>query len=245
MPLTLQTQLIQLSETRGKHLTGTPTNGKLSFFELMQLPGLPARELRLRAFQLTPPSQTKVIILGQDPYHTPGKANGLAFGIAEEWQGNRYNSSFGNIILEAGRTAIDTITPEVFNEWATLESWARQGVLLTNTRLSVAAGQPLSHANLGWEQLVAEELAQRIKESNPILVAFGAEARKFYQKVLKIYPTNADTITMLAYSHPCKYSATRGSKYAKAFVGSNCFGEINKVLLSRGQEPIDWWKVSI
>jgi uracil-DNA glycosylase len=181
--------------------------------------------------------------LGQDPYPSAGKANGLAFGIAEEWQGNRYNSSFGNIVLEASRTALDTITPEVFHQWATLEGWARQGVLLTNTRLSVEEGQPMSHANLGWEELVAEELAQRIKESNPVLVAFGAEARKFFKKVLKVYRVPADTVTMLAYSHPCKYSATRCSKYAKAFVGSNCFDEINKALLARNQEPINWWEV--
>jgi uracil-DNA glycosylase len=192
-------------------------------------------------------SSTRVIILGQDPYHTPGKANGLAFGIAEEWEGNRYNSSFGNIILEAGRTAVDSITPEVFPQWATLEGWARQGVLLTNTRLSVEEGQPMSHANLGWEELVEQTLALTIAERNPILVAFGAEARKFYQKVLKVYPevTDKNNVTMLCYSHPCKYSATRGSKYAKAFVGSNCFNEINKALLARNQEPIDWWEVSV
>lgn len=220
-----------------------PTNGKLSFSELMQLPGLPAKKLRLRAFELTPVSTTRVIILGQDPYPSAGKANGLAFGIAEEWQGNRYNSSFGNIVLEASRTATDSITPEVFSQWATLEGWARQGVLLTNTRLSVEEGRPMSHANLGWEEIVRDEVANRIIESNPVLVAFGAEARKFYEKVLKFCDKNAEEIVMLCYSHPCKYSATRGSKYAKAFVGSNCFTEINKALLARNQEPINWWKV--
>jgi len=214
----------------------------------MQLPGLPARDRRLYAFELTQVSSTRVIILGQDPYHSAGKANGLAFGIAEEWEGNRFHSSFSNIMYEVSRSSgfrTDTVAPEQFNKWATLESWARQGVLLTNTRLSVEEGQPLSHANLGWEELVAEELASRIRESNPILVAFGAEARKFFKKVLKVCGKNAEeSSTLLAYSHPCKYSATRGSKYAKAFVGSNCFNEINKVLLSRGQESINWWQVS-
>jgi uracil-DNA glycosylase len=183
--------------------------------------------------------------LGQDPYHTPGKANGLAFGIAEQWEGNRVHSSFKNITMEVFRldSVEDINRMWSFNKWATLESWAKQGVLLTNTRLSVAEGQPMSHAGLGWEELVEQTLALTIAERNPILVAFGAEARKFYQKVLKVYRVPADTVTMLCYSHPCKYSATRGSKYAKAFVGSNCFNEINKALLARNQEPINWWKV--
>jgi uracil-DNA glycosylase len=243
MQSTHQTKQTASLEQRVKHSTSTLTSERLSLSELMQLPGLPARELRLKAFQLTPASTTSVIILGQDPYHTAGKANGLAFGIASDWQGNRYNSSFGNIVLEASRTATDTITPEVFQQWATLEGWAKQGVLLTNTRLSVEEGQPMSHANIGWEEVVRDEVASRILKSNPILVAFGAEARKFFKKALKFWPVDSDKIVMLAYSHPCKYSATRGSKYARAFVGSNCFNEINKVLLSRGQEPIDWWKV--
>ena len=219
----------------------TPTNGKLSFFELMQLPGLPATSMRLRAFELTPPDKTRVIILGQDPYHTLGKANGLAFGIAREWEGNRMHSSFKNITNEVFRNT--PTNPPHTRQWATLESWARQGVLLTNTRLSVAEGQPMSHANLGWEDYVMQTLALTIAERNPVLVAFGAEARKFYKKVLKFYPVSADKVVMLSYSHPCKYSATRGSKYAKPFVGSDCFDEINRVLLARNQEPIDWWKV--
>lgn len=225
---------------------GTFTDEKLSLSKLRDMPGLPSPELRLRAFEFTPVADTKVIILGQDPYHSAGKANGLAFGISRDWQGNRMNSSFRNILNEVERCYnfdTDFDTQEVFHQWATLEGWARQGVLLTNTRLSVEEGLPMSHAGIGWEDFVMRAVGLRILETNPVLVAFGAEARKFYQKVLKFYPINTDSVTMLSYSHPCKYSATRGSKYAKAFIGSDCFSEINKVLLSRGQEPINWWKV--
>jgi uracil DNA glycosylase len=106
----------------------------------------------------------------------------------------------------------------------------------------VEAGQPLSHAGIGWEEYVQREVAERILETNPLLVAFGAEARKFYEKTLKVYEIPADKVTLLCYSHPCKYSCSRGSKYAAAFKDSRCFDKINRALEDRGQSAIDWWR---
>lgn len=212
---------------------------------------IPRPSLRYRAFSYFTPEETKVIILGQDPYPTDYKANGLAFGISDTWVGDRHNSSFGNIIHEVMRStnfATDTIAPEKFIEWATLEGWAEQGVLLTNTRLTVEPGKPMSHAGLGWEWVVMGCLVEAITRGHPTLVAFGAEARKFFEKALKLSGQNADTWKVAGrfqcYSHPCKYSATRGSKHAEAFLGSNCFAKINANLTQRGRDPINWLKVT-
>lgn len=213
-------------------------------------PALPPTDLRLKAFSYFPPEETKVIILGQDPYPSAGKANGLAFGINRYWQGNRFNSSFGNIMYEVQRWTnfdLDTIAPDAFPEWATLEGWARQGVLLTNTRLSVAEGKPMSHAGMGWEHYVGLCVQVAVSEADPILVAFGSEARKFFEKQLKFCGRSADEYKasgkLLCFSHPCKYSASRDTKYSKAFKGSNCFAEINQALTNQGRSPVNWWAV--
>lgn len=91
-----------------------------------------------KAFHMAPLSETKVVILGQDPYHTPGKASGLAFGYNKNYKGP-LNSSLLNIMKEVAQDTGQAVTDY------TLESWAKQGVLLINTRLTCEAGKPLSH----------------------------------------------------------------------------------------------------
>lgn len=208
-------------------------------------PALPPSELRLKAFTFFPPEGTKVIILGQDPYPAKGKANGLAFGINKHWRGSVYQSSFGNVFDEVMRWQF-LDTPVTMEDWCTLEGWAKQGVLLTNTRLSVVEGKPMSHAGMGWEQYVGLAVQAAISAGDPVLVAFGSEARLFYEKQLKFCGRSAEEYKeqgkLLCYSHPCRYSASRETKHSKRFIGSNCFSEINQSLINQGRSPIEWWE---
>lgn len=178
-----------------------------------------------RALGYFAPAETRVVILGQDPYHTKGKACGLSFGIARSWAesnpGKILYSSFGNVWAEAtGRTEISF--PEV-----ELEQWARQGVLLLNTQLTVEEGKPLSHAGM-WDEFVAAILQQ--VPSDVAWLAWGTEARAVAEKYAK-------PELLISTSHPCKYSATRGNN---PFVGSKCFDKANEYLTSVGKEPIKW-----
>lgn len=196
-------------------------------------PVLPPVSSRLRALELDPKA-VRVVILGQDPYPQPGKANGLAFGINPTWDGKRLHSSFGSIMNEAAFLQ----TPWSDRMFHTLESWHGQGVLLLNTRLTVESGRPMSHAGLGWEALV-RDCVRRVVEAAPdaVFVAWGAEARKLYKRA------GVPAERVLAWSHPCKFSCKRGSRHAPAFVGSDCFSVINAALAARGQAPIEWGRV--
>lgn len=177
------------------------------------------REWTLRALRHFRPEETRVVILGQDPYPTSGKANGLAFGLNPEWvqrTGYRPHSSFAAILGEVHRTE----GPGEL-DWS-LESWAKQGVLLLNTRLSVAPGRPMSHAGMGWEAAVAAILVQ--VPANAVWLAWGAEATRVARRY-------AATGHLHHASHPCKYSATRG-RYP--FVGCGHFAA------ARGYAGIQW-----
>jgi uracil-DNA glycosylase len=152
----------------------------------------------LRAFSFFSLEKTKVVILGQDPYHSiDGQGNpkawGLSFGYNPDYIGP-LNSSLANIIKEIGAD------PETFD--TSLASWARQGVLLLNTCLSVGMDKPLSHRNLGWQQVISEILKDLYENTDCIFVAFGGEA----QKVLKFVAPDR----LVATSHPCRFSYNRG-----------------------------------
>jgi len=172
------------------------------------------------AFDEVEPNDVRVIILGQDPYHSVGKARGVAFGYHPGYTGS-VNSSLANIILEAGGD------PTHFDK--TLRNWTQQGVLLLNTRLTVPHEQPMGHAGLGWEEMVSEALEVVVKRGQPPILAWGAEARKMAAR------TSAWTV--IDTSHPCRYSASRGNK---PFLGSNCFERVNEALVAQGDEPINW-----
>lgn len=180
---------------------------------------LPPDPLRFRALALCPPRSVRVVILGQDPYATAGKADGLAFSIAPGFRGNL--ASLGNILRELeddlGITRRDTA----------LDGWARQGVLLLNTALSVPEGRPAAHAQLGWDRLVAQVLA-RLDGSPRAFVLWGAHARA-RRKLLR----GADHLVIES-AHPSPLSARRG------FFGSRPFSRINNWLAARGKVPIDW-----
>lgn len=180
----------------------------------------PAKEI-YQALHLTSYEATKVVILGQDPYHGEGQAHGLAFSVRE---GMRFPPSLVNIFKEL---EADLGCP--YPSSGDLTPWAKEGVLLLNTTLTVKEKTPLSHKDKGWETLtdsIIKVLAQ--KESSLVFILWGANARakKAYLK---------DTPHLIIESaHPSPLSAHRG------FFGSKPFSKCNAFLKSVGQEEIDW-----
>lgn len=180
----------------------------------------PHRDFTFAAFHEVEPDDVSVVILGQDPYHSPGKARGVAFGYDPAYTG-AVNSSLLNIISELGGH------PDTFD--TSLRSWTAQGVLLLNTRLTVPHEQPMGHAGLGWEPLMDEALTKIVNYRRPPILAWGTEARKMALR--------ANPWTLIDTSHPCRYSASRGNK---PFLGSGCFQKVNEALVFQGDSPINW-----
>lgn len=182
---------------------------------------LPAPDQTFRALALTPPEKARVLILGQDPYPTPGHAHGLAFSVPA---GVRPPASLRNILAEM-RSDLGVPAPAT----GCLVPWARQGVLLLNTVLTVRAGAPNSHAGRGWEQFtdaVIRVLASR--NARVVFVLWGAHAQR------KAALVDHDRHAIIAASHPSPLSARRG------FFGSRPFSRVNAELVASGQAPIDW-----
>lgn len=181
----------------------------------------PTPDRVFRAFELVGPEQVRVVILGQDPYHTVGKASGLSFGYHPDYKGS-INSSMLNIIaeLEACGYLVGDLS---------LEGWAKQGVLLLNTRLTVEADKPMSHAGLGWEKELTKVLSY-LADKKIVWLLWGAEARKAVEKHGVQGP-------IISTSHPCKYS---NKATDKPFTGSECFLKVNGELPYLGHELINW-----
>ena len=182
---------------------------------------LPAPEQTFRALELTAPEHARVLILGQDPYPTPGHAHGLAFSVPS---GVRPPASLRNIFTEL-QTDLGVPAPVT----GCLEPWARQGVLLLNTALTVRAGASNSHAGRGWERLtdaVIRVLAD--KRTRVVFVLWGAHAQR------KAALVDGGRHAILTAPHPSPLSAHRG------FFGSRPFSRINAELVAGGQAPIDW-----
>lgn len=180
----------------------------------------PGREM-FNAFAYTPFDRVRVVILGQDPYVAPGQAHGLCFSVR---RGVPPPPSLVNVFRELNR---DLGVP--FPDHGELTHWARQGVLLLNTVLSVRAGKPASHRQRGWEQLtdrVIEELNAR--RDGLVFVLWGAAARR------KTRMVDQRRHLVLRAAHPSPRSADRG------FFGCRHFSRINEHLRSRGEAPIDW-----
>ncbi|ARC37531.1 uracil-DNA glycosylase [Paracoccus yeei] len=171
------------------------------------------------ALALTPPAAARVVILGQDPYPTPGHANGLAFSVTPETALPR---SLKNIFAEM-RNDIGAAPPN-----GDLSGWARQGVLLLNTALSVLPGQAGTHATWGWDRLARQAVARAQAERPLAFVLWGAHA----QKAVAGLPRDCDLV--IATAHPSPLSARRG------FFGSRPFSRVNDWLCARGEAPVDW-----
>ena len=177
------------------------------------------------AFRYTELSDVKVVILGQDPYHGPNQAHGLAFSVQP---GIAIPPSLLNMYKELEGTIPGFTRPN----HGYLESWARQGVLLLNTVLTVRAGQAHSHASLGWETFTDQVIAL-INEHREgvVFLLWGSHAQK---KGAIIDPRRH---RVLKAPHPSPLSAHRG------FFGSNHFVQANQWLEQRGETPIDWMPV--
>ncbi len=173
------------------------------------------------AFKLTPLDNVKVVILGQDPYHEEGQAHGLAFSTPE---GRPIPRSLKNIFKEINNE-YDYPIPES----GCLEKWARQGVFLLNTVLTVEDGNANSHSKCGWQRFTDEVIRILNSQTSPIVfMLWGKQAEK--KKELIDNPNHLVLIT----SHPSPFSARRG------FLGCNHFRLANEFLAKNNKEKIDW-----
>lgn len=173
------------------------------------------------ALNLTPFSQVKVVILGQDPYHGPGQAHGLCFSVQK---GVKPPPSLMNIFKEL-KTDVGFEMPEHGN----LESWARQGVLLLNNVLTVEHGKAGSHHQKGWEKFT-DKIVELLNEKreNLVFILWGSPAQKKAQAV------DPKKHLVLKSVHPSPLSSYRG------FFGSKPFSQANAYLKSQKLSPIDW-----
>lgn len=197
----------------------------------------PPREAWFSAFALTPPEAVRVVILGQDPYHEPGQAMGLAFSVRP---GVPLPPSLRNMYRELSD---DLGLPAPAD--GDLTPWAEQGVLLLNTVLTVEAGKANSHKDLGWQAFTLEVLSALTLLPQPIaFVLWGAQAKRAYEQASGIgKPFNgafAETGAapgprlILESAHPSPLSAYRG------FFGSRPYSRINAFLRGCGQPEIRW-----
>ncbi|MFQ1700928.1 uracil-DNA glycosylase [Loktanella agnita] len=179
---------------------------------------LPPPELTFAALERSQPQATRVVIIGQDPYHTPGKADGLAFSIPDDFGGRL--DSLGNIFkeIEADLSQRRSKT--------SLTDWADQGVLLLNTALTVPPGKPKAHAKLGWSELVRQVIA-KLNDQPRAFILWGGPAQRYASHI------TGDHL-ILTSAHPSPLSCHRG------FFGSRPFSKVNQWLIERGQEPIHW-----
>lgn len=181
---------------------------------------LPPEPQRFAALALTPPAAVRVVILGQDPYPTPGHAHGLAFSVEPDVR--PLPRSLSNIFKELQ----DDLSASRPN--GDLRGWARQGVLLLNTCLTVPSGEAAGHARLGWQRL-AEEVLETLSAARPTaFVLWGGHAQ-----ALKGHIRPGGHL-LIETPHPSPLSARRG------FFGSRPFSRINGWLAAQGGAPIDW-----
>jgi uracil-DNA glycosylase len=165
--------------------------------------------------------KTKVVIIGQDPYHGPGQANGLCFSVND---GIKMPPSLVNIFKEI-RNDLGMDFPASGN----LERWADQGVLLLNATLTVRASSPGSHQKKGWEEFT-NAVIERISEEKEgvVFLLWGAYAQQKGEVI------DASRHYVLKSAHPSPFSADRG------FFGCKHFSKTNEYLVQQGQEPIEW-----
>jgi uracil-DNA glycosylase len=178
----------------------------------------------LRALSLTPLSSVRVVIMGQDPYHQPGQANGLAFSVGP---GQKRPPSLRNLLTEVERSCGETCIHD-----GQLEPWARQGVLLLNTVLTVSHDQPASHKGWGWETLTLRLMAKVIELPKPVaFVLWGGHAQALRGHI------DESRHRVWVANHPSPLSARRGPI---PFVGCDHFAQINAWLCDQGQAPVVW-----
>lgn len=181
----------------------------------------PPDEKVLHCLSFRAPKETKVVILGQDPYHGPGQAHGLSFSVPD---GIDIPPSLRNIFKELSDDCAVPSPPH-----GDLSAWAEQGVLLLNSTLTVRSGEPGSHLGRGWEQFTDQII--RIVNDNEqrcVFILWGAHARS--KKAL----ITAAQHLVIESAHPSPLSSYRG------FFGSRPFSRANQALIESGRNPINW-----
>ena len=182
----------------------------------------PQRGSWFKAFEYSSFTSTRVIILGQDPYHGEGQAEGLSFSVPK---GITIPPSLRNIYKELNSDEVDFSQPEHGN----LVSWAQQGVLLLNSVLTVEKNSPAAHANQGWE-IFTDQVIRILNDNKQhlVFILWGAYANKKSKLI------DSDRHLILSSPHPSPFSAHKG------FFGCKHFSQANKYLLSTKQQPISW-----
>lgn len=180
---------------------------------------------RYRSFELTPLGKVKCVIVGQDPYHGEGQANGLAFSVNK---GIKLPPSLNNIFKEL-HSDYPNQMPAAIGEQGDLSVWAKQGVLLLNAALTVCESAPLSHQNCGWDPLIQQVIATINSQcSGVVFVLWGKSAQRYKSFV------DSKIHAVIEGVHPSPLSAHRG------FFGSKPFSTVNELLNNQGKSPIDW-----
>ena len=181
----------------------------------------PPEQLTFRAMELTPFEAVNVVLLGQDPYHGAGQAHGLCFSVTPE---SKAPPSLVNIFREL-KSDLGIPAPGS----GCLEGWARQGVLLLNTVLTVRADQPLSHRGRGWETFTDRVIEAVSAKPEPVVFAlWGGQAQK------KGALIDRGRHVIISSAHPSPLSANAG------FFGSKPFSKVNAALRQLGKPEIDW-----
>jgi uracil-DNA glycosylase len=181
----------------------------------------PPSKLIFNAFECTPFSKVKVVVIGQDPYHNPGQAHGLSFSVQDGVAPppsllNMFKELQEDLGIPVGRSG-------------NLEQWARQGVLLLNASLTVEASKPMSHSQVGWH-IFTDEVIRCISANKEgiVFLLWG----KFAQNKAALIDASKHKILMAA--HPSPLSAYNG------FFGCRHFSQTNAWLREMGEQPIDW-----
>lgn len=173
------------------------------------------------ALKYTSFEETKVVIIGQDPYHGAGQAHGLCFSVK---QGVQFPPSLRNIFKELA----DDVGKEI-PQSGELTDWAKQGVLMLNAVLTVREGEPTSHSKIGWERFTDRVISELNKKETPVVfLLWGAYAQKKAEIITN--PIHKKLMSV----HPSPLSASRG------FFGSKHFSKTNQILLKNGMKPIIW-----
>ena len=172
------------------------------------------------SLNLCAPDNINVVIIGQDPYHGKGQANGLAFSVNND---SPIPPSLRNIFIE-----LELDLGISISKYGSLEAWAKQGVLLLNTCLTVEESKPGSHQNIGWEKFT-DEIINQISFKGPIVfILWGAKAQE------KESIINHDKNLIIKSAHPSPFSARRG------FFGTKPFSRTNHFLKENGKKEINW-----
>ena len=180
---------------------------------------LPAGDAVLRAFQ-RPMAQVRVLVVGQDPYPTPGHAMGLSFSVQADVR--PVPRSLANIFTELVAD-VGVATPVNGD----LSPWADQGVMLLNRVLTVRPGEPASHRRHGWEQVTDRAIEALVERGGPLVALLWGRDAQSLKPALGTVPT-------VESAHPSPLSASRG------FFGSRPFSRVNALLVAQGADPVDW-----